>query len=121
MDVRFDVIFVGNDAVSRETAATLSEGLSPLPRITELPALGPEGNVDTALQELSRTAGDMRVAAIGCEPVVGVLAARLIGARHPLVFKKAAACRIDLDSGNACGRLRWFLPPRILREIGRFN
>ena len=120
MGVRFDIIVVGNDPVSRQTAALLADGLVPRPPFVESAAFGPQGNVDEALREVWDTAADIRVAAVGWEPVVGILAARLIGAHLPLSFKKAAACRIDVEPGNPCGRLRWFLPPKILREMGRW-
>jgi len=47
------------------------------------------------------------------------LAARLIGARTPLEFKKGAICRIDFDvpPPKGTGQLRWFVTPRMLREI----
>jgi len=119
MGVTLDVILTGNDQTSRDTAAALADGLHPRPRVIETAAFGPEGNVEDAQRELWETAADIRIAAIGHEPLVGILAARLIGAQQPLIFKKAAGCRIDLHEGYPIGALRWFLPPRILRAIGR--
>ena len=57
------------------------------------------------------------VALVGHEPNIGELAARLIGARSPIEFKKGAICRIDFDGlpPKSVGMLRWFLPPRILQ------
>jgi phosphohistidine phosphatase SixA len=120
MGVMLDVILAGNDQVSRDTAAALADGLVPRPRVIETPAFGPDGNVEDAHRELWDAASDIRIAAVGHEPVVGILAARLIGAQQPLIFKKAAGCRIDVDQGSQSGELRWFLPPRILRAIGRW-
>jgi phosphohistidine phosphatase SixA len=56
---------------------------------------------------------------VGHEPGVGELAARLVGSRHPIEFKKGAVCRIDLDElpPNGPGDLRWLLPPKILRAL----
>jgi phosphohistidine phosphatase SixA len=119
LGVHLDLILAGTDIASRETAAALAGELLPSPRVIETSALGPEGSADAALQEVWDTS-DIRVAVVGCEPIVGLLAARLIGALHPLIFKKAGGCRIDVDAGNRCGRLRWFLPPKILREMGRW-
>jgi phosphohistidine phosphatase SixA len=50
---------------------------------------------------------------------MGELAARLIGARVPLEFKKGGICRIDFEvfPPKGIGHLRWFLPPRILRAL----
>jgi phosphohistidine phosphatase SixA len=120
MGVRFDVILSGHATVCRQTADVLAEVMSPIPQIIETPALGSDGNADAALREIWSTQPDIRIAVVGTEPIVGVLAAKLIGARYPLKFKKAAACRIDVVDPGACGSLRWFLPPRILREIGRW-
>ena len=60
-----------------------------------------------------------RIALVGHEPNIGELAARLIGARLPLEFKKGAICRIDFDvlPPKGMGQLRWFVTPRMLREI----
>ena len=90
-----------------------------MPKVVETASLGPPGNVDDALQALWDSS-DKCVAVIAGEPIVGLLAARLIGAHDPFIFKKAAGCRIDIEPGNRCGRLRWFLPPKILRETGRW-
>ena len=58
---------------------------------------------------------------VGHEPGIGELAARLIGSRHAIEFKKGAVCRIDLDQipPGGPGELRWFLPPRFLRALKR--
>jgi phosphohistidine phosphatase SixA len=119
MGVTLDVILAGNDDSSRDTAAALADGLFPRPRMIETASFGPDGNVEDAYRELWDTASDIRIAAVGHEPVVGLLAARLIGAQQPLIFKKAACCRIDVQEAHPTGELRWFLPPRILRAIGR--
>jgi phosphohistidine phosphatase len=60
-----------------------------------------------------------RIAIVGHEPNIGELAARLIGARAPLEFKKGAICRIDFEvfPPKGVGSLRWFLPPRLLRKL----
>ena len=118
LDVHLDVILVGTELASHQTGAALAAAFIPVPPVIEWATLGPLGNADAVLQELWET-NHARVGVVGSEPIVGLLAARLIGAHHPLVFKKAAVCRIDVDPGTRCGHLRWFLPPKILREIGR--
>ena len=59
------------------------------------------------------------VALVGHEPNLGELAARLIGARRPLEFKKGGICRIDFESmpPKGVGHLRWFIGPRMLRKL----
>jgi phosphohistidine phosphatase len=117
----FDLILCGDDPPSRETALSIARGFDPPPPVVETVVLGAAGSVDGALQELLAARPDMSIAVVGREPVVGMLAARLIGATRPLMFKKGAACRIEFDLENPIGRLRWLLPPKILREMGRWD
>jgi phosphohistidine phosphatase len=60
-----------------------------------------------------------RIALVGHEPNIGELAARLIGAREPLAFKKGAICRIDFEvfPPKGIGQLQWFIPPKVLRLL----
>ena len=68
---------------------------------------------------LEKHARKPRIALVGHEPGIGELAARLIGSRHPIEFKKGAVCRIDLDEipPGGPGDLRWLIPSRFLRAI----
>ena len=52
---------------------------------------------------------------------LGELAARLLGLRKPLEFKKGGIARFDVTSVplTAPAQLRWFLTPRILRRVGK--
>src|SRR6185369_6576407 len=70
-------------------------------------------------QELAKHMRKGRIALVGHEPNIGELAARLIGARMPLEFKKGGICRIDFEvfPPKGIGQLRWFVTPRMLREI----
>ncbi len=47
------------------------------------------------------------------------MAAKLLGARGTMEFRKGAVCRIDVDRAmpSGPGTLRWFLPPRALRGL----
>ena len=49
----------------------------------------------------------------------GELAARILGSRHPIEFKKGAICRIDVEDipPTGPGKLRWLLPPKILLAL----
>jgi phosphohistidine phosphatase len=119
MGVRFDHILCADEPASRETALLLAGASEPPQTCIETAALGPAGTVDAALQEIQNTPLGQSLAVVGCEPLVGLLAGRLIGSSRPLVFKKGGACRIDFDPGSPHGRLRWLLPPKVLRELGR--
>jgi phosphohistidine phosphatase SixA len=72
------------------------------------------------LADLASRCDRPHVALVGHEPDLGGVAARLLGARRPLEFKKGAICRIDVDSLplKRPGRLRWFVTPRMLRRLG---
>jgi phosphohistidine phosphatase SixA len=50
---------------------------------------------------------------------LGQFAARMLGAKTPLEFKKGAVCCIELDGlpPNGPGHLRWFVTPRMLRRV----
>jgi len=60
-----------------------------------------------------------RLALVGHEPDLGELAARLLGARGTVQFKKGAVCAIDVDGATpgGPGTLRWLLTPRALRAL----
>ena len=83
-------------------------------------ALAPAGTPGAVMQELAKLAKKNSVALVGHEPNLGELAARLIGARRPLEFRKGAICRIDFESTppKGIGHLRWFIGPRMLRKLG---
>jgi phosphohistidine phosphatase SixA len=51
--------------------------------------------------------------------MIGELAARLIGSRHSIEFKKGAVCRIDVEDLPPAGPgdLCWLLTPKILRAL----
>ena len=56
---------------------------------------------------------------VGHGPTIGELAARLIGSRHAIEFKKGAVCCIDIEGVPPAGPgdLRWLLTPKILRAL----
>jgi phosphohistidine phosphatase len=89
------------------------------PSVSQSDALAPAGTPAAVIQELGKHAKKGRIALVGHEPNIGELAARLIGARAPLEFKKGAICCIEFDvlPPKGTGQLRWFVTPRMLREI----
>jgi phosphohistidine phosphatase len=88
--------------------------------VSNADALAPAGTPTAVFQELGKHMRKGRIALVGHEPNIGELAARLIGSRTPLEFKKGAICRIDFEvfPPKGTGQLRWFVTPRMLREIG---
>lgn len=104
---------------TRQTADILADTLSSRPSVVATDALAPAGTSAAVFEEIARHAKKGSLALVGHEPDIGELAARLIGARTPLSFKKGAVCRIDIEvlPPKGTGALRWFLPPRMLRKL----
>jgi phosphohistidine phosphatase len=121
LGVSLDVILTSPLVRARQTAEILAAGLDPAPGVVTVEALAPGGAYTALVAELPKHARRTRLALVGHEPGIGELAARLIGSRHPIEFKKGAVCRIDLDElpPNGPGDLRWLLPPKILRSLRR--
>jgi len=96
-----------------------AETLKSKPSLSQSDALAPAGTSTAVIQELAKHMRKGRIALVGHEPNIGELAARLIGARMPMEFKKGAICRIDFEvfPPKGIGQLQWFLTPRMLREI----
>jgi phosphohistidine phosphatase len=119
LGVTFEEIITSPLVRTRQTADTLAEVLKGKPSVSASDALAPAGTSAAVIQELGRHMRKARIALVGHEPNIGELAARLIGARSPIAFKKGAICRIDFEvfPPKGIGQLRWFLTPRMLRQI----
>jgi phosphohistidine phosphatase len=119
LGVGFDHIITSPLARTRQTADIFAESLKSKPSLSQSDALAPAGTSAAVIQELAKHMRKGRIALVGHEPNIGELAARLIGARLPLEFKKGGICRIDFEvfPPKGVGQLRWFVTPRMLREI----
>jgi phosphohistidine phosphatase len=117
LGVSFDVLLTSPLTRARQTAELIAEGLPAKPPMHTMETLSPGSSYTAFLEELSKHAKRSRIACVGHEPDLGQLAARLIGTRRPMEFKKGGICRIDLDGVplNGPGHLRWFATPRMLR------
>jgi phosphohistidine phosphatase len=115
----FDVVLTSPLIRTRQTAEILAGGFSPRPPIVIVEALAPDGSPSAVLAALDQQSRRQRLALVGHEPGIGELAARLIGARRPIPFKKGAVCRIDVEMLPPAGpgTLRWFLTPRMVRRL----
>jgi phosphohistidine phosphatase len=123
LDVVLDLVITSPYARAQETAELLCAGLKPKPKLVPADVLAPghkPAQVITAVEH-HMAAGKRwsRVALVGHEPDLGELAARLLGARGTIAFKKGAVCRIDVDRAlpGGPGTLRWFLTPSVLRDL----
>jgi phosphohistidine phosphatase len=119
LDVSIDVILTSPLVRARQTAEIVAAGLAPRPSIVNVDALTPAGTFAALAADLEKHARKTSIALVGHEPNIGEIAARLLGSRHPIEFKKGAVCRIDVDElpPHGPGDLRWFLPPRAMRNI----
>ena len=98
LGVAFDLIVTSPLLRTRQTADVIAEALKSKPSVVSSDALAPAGTPGAVMQELAKLAKKNSVALVGHEPNLGELAARLIGARRPLEFRKGAICRIDFES-----------------------
>ncbi len=104
---------------TRQTAEIVASVFEPRATVINVESLAPGGAHAAILADIEKHAKKARIAIVGHEPGIGEFAARLIGTKHPLAFKKGAVCRIDVDVVPPAGPgdLRWFLTPRALRAI----
>jgi phosphohistidine phosphatase len=121
LDLTFDVILTSPLVRTRQTAEIMAAAFRSAPPIVNVAALAPGGTHNAIIDELSKQHRRHHIAIVGHEPGIGELAARLIGLRRAMEFKKGAICRIDVASLPPAGpgQLRWFLTPRLLRKIGK--
>ena len=120
LDVTLDTIVTSPLLRARQTAELLAAGLPGKAVVRTMEALAPGHPPAAVLTQAARTVRSGRVAVVGHEPGLGELAAHIIGAQRALAFKKGGVCRIDLGgfSARRPGALIWFLPPKILRQLG---
>jgi phosphohistidine phosphatase len=119
LGVSVDVVLTSPLVRARQTAEIVAAGLSPRPSLVSIDSLAPDGTYASVIADLDKHAKKTRIALVGHEPNIGELAARLIGSRHAIDFKKGAVCRIDVEAlpPSGPGDIRWLLTPKIMRAI----
>lgn len=123
LGVELDLVLSSPYARARETAELLCVGLKPRPTLIVVDALAcgerPAEVIAAVGLHSAAGRGASRLALVGHEPDLGELAARLLGAKGRVEFKKGAVCRIDVDRAMPAGpgTLRWLLTPRVLRGL----
>lgn len=120
LDVSVDCILSSPLVRARQTADILAAGLRGHPEIVEVKALAPDGSYRELCAELSKLTRLSSIALVGHEPSIGELAARLIGLKPALEFKKGAVCCVEPDTLPPTGpsRLVWYATPKMLASIG---
>ncbi|SRR5258708_6090085 len=121
LGLSLDVMLTSPLVRTRQTAEIVAGGLEPHPAIVNVDSLAPGGAYAAIVADLEKHARKTRIALVGHEPGIGELAARLIGSRHAIEFKKGAIARIDVDDIPPAGPgdLRWLMTPKILRALKR--
>jgi phosphohistidine phosphatase len=119
LEVKFDVILTSQLVRARQTADILSAELEGHPAIVTVDSLAPGASFASLVADLEKLTRRTRIALVGHEPGIGELAARLIGSRHPIEFKKGAIARIDINQIPPAGPgdMRWMLPPKFMRAV----
>ena len=119
LGVSVDVVLTSPLVRARQTAEIVAAGLDPRPSLVNVDSLAPDGTYAAVIADLEKYVRKSRIALVGHEPMMGELAARLIGSRHPLELKKGAVCRIDVEDLPPAGPgdLRWLLTPKILGAL----
>jgi phosphohistidine phosphatase len=119
LGVTLDVVVTSPLVRAKQTAELVAGALNPRPPIVTAESLAPDGTFQEIIADLEKQSKRTRIAIVGHEPGIGEFAARLIGSRHSIDFKKGAVCRIDVDAlpPSGPGDLRWLLTTKILRSI----
>jgi phosphohistidine phosphatase len=119
LGVALDLVLASPLVRARQTAEIMAAELDPRAHVQISEPLAPGGTFQALMADLEKHSRRARIALVGHEPGLGELAARLVGTRHSIEFKKGAVCRIDVDllPPSAPGDLRWLLTPKILRHL----
>jgi phosphohistidine phosphatase len=107
---------------ARQTADLLQESIGKRPGPVELEALAPQGSYRAVLEAVNERVPAGTVVLVGHEPDLGKLAGVLVfGQPSALPLKKAGAAAVDFTGPvrPGGGTLRWLLPPKHLRGLGR--
>jgi len=113
-----DVVVTSPLKRAKDTALILTREWRSSSEVEAIDALAPGHTPAQTMAGVAEEASGDSIALVGHEPDLGQLAAWLIGAKHPLLFKKGGVARIDLESMSRPreGQLIWLATPRLLRE-----
>ena len=122
LGLELDIVLTSPLTRAEETAGLLAAGLQGRPPVETVAALAPGGRFAAVVEAAGRQSRrHRRIALVGHEPGLGEHAARWLGARGQIEFRKGAICAIEVEGATPAGpgTLRWFLPPRVLRRLSR--
>jgi phosphohistidine phosphatase len=122
LDVTLDLVLTSPHVRAAHTAELLVAGIGGKPRLETLEALAPGGRMIHVLEAIAKYSKRAKhIALVGHQPDLGELTVRLLRSRGSVDFKKGAVCCLEMDGAmpTGPGTLKWLLPPRALRKIGR--
>jgi phosphohistidine phosphatase len=121
LQVKLDRVLTSPLVRAAQTAEILAAAAGDGAPVVTVDALLPGGRYETLMAALARLGDARSIALVGHMPSIGEAAARLVGAADALPFKKGAVCCVEVDGfpPSRSGQLRWFLPPKALRALGR--
>jgi phosphohistidine phosphatase len=119
LGVAIDIVLTSPLVRARQTAEIVAGELDPRPSLVNVESLTPGGSYAAVVADLDKHSRKTRIALVGHEPMIGELASKMIGSRHPIEFKKGAVCRIDVEQvpPTGPGDLRWLMTTKILRLV----
>jgi phosphohistidine phosphatase len=119
--VELDLVITSPLVRAKQTADLIVAGWPEAPALVVSPALTPGAAAAGVSEVLSQHTQAAGIALVGHEPGLGEIGAWLIGARHPLVFKKGGVARIDVPAMplGGSGALVWMATPKMLRQLSR--
>lgn len=114
-----DVVITSPLVRAKQTADLIIAGWPDAPALVVNGHLAPGGKAAALIDDLGAYAKSKGIALVGHEPDLGELAARLIGAKKPLVFKKGGVASIEVASLPLidAGALVWLATPKMLRAL----
>jgi phosphohistidine phosphatase len=116
-----DLLLSSGYARAWQSAEILTK-LAGWPSPVALPALEPDRSAEEVLAGLVEHAGANRIALVGHEPTLHQLVALLLAGPESTAevsFKKGGAACVEIVDGLHAGggRLRWLVPPKLLRML----
>jgi len=117
--VKVDLVLSSPLVRARQTAEIVAAAFKRPPKVVEAKELAPDQSAEAVVKLLASHRQSRQLALVGHEPDLGQLAAWLVGASRPLVFKKGGVARIDVHdrSVRGGGQLVWLATPSLLRKI----
>ena len=121
LGVELDLVITSPLVRAKQTADLIIAGWTEAPGLVVSPALSPGAAASGLTDVLSQQTEAAGIALVGHEPGLGELGAWLIGARHPLMFKKGGVARIDVPAMplGGSGVLVWMATPKMLRQLSQ--